>query len=74
MIHAGLCNIDVTRSFNKSVLPLKKCSDKSATLTLTCNPEFLQNLEQDISFSSSLLSKNQSLSGSFVNNFKHLKS
>ena len=36
VIHAGLCTIDVTKSLHQAVIPLKKCSDKTATLTVTC--------------------------------------
>ena len=50
VIHAGLCNVDVTRQSKKAVFPLKKCSDKSATITVTCVMEFLKTLGSNKSY------------------------
>jgi len=44
VIHAGLCTFDVTKSSHQSVFPLKKCSDKTATLTMTSTPSYFQTL------------------------------
>ena len=41
-IQAGLCTIDVTRVMKQSNIPLKKCSDKSASICITSSFEFLQ--------------------------------
>ena len=37
IIHGGICKIDVTKRYNRTAFPLKKCSDKSAILTVTCS-------------------------------------
>ena len=37
IIHGGLCTIDVTKKYNRIAFPLKKCSDKSAALIVTCS-------------------------------------
>lgn len=44
-IQAGICSVDITRMINKSTIPLKKCSDKSASICLSSNYEFLHVIQ-----------------------------
>ena len=34
--------VDVTKSFSRLVFPLKKCSDKAASLMMSCSVERIQ--------------------------------
>jgi hypothetical protein len=38
IIHGGRCSLDVTKNISRASIPLKKCSDKAATLTLSLVP------------------------------------
>jgi hypothetical protein len=42
IIHGGMCMVDVTKSFSRLVFPLKKCSDKAASLMMSCSVERIQ--------------------------------
>lgn len=46
-ILAGIVTLDVTRRYEQTVLPLRKCSDKSSTLCLSAEHEFLQVVQDD---------------------------
>ena len=46
-ILAGIVTLDVTRRYEQTVLPLRKCSDKSSTLCLSAEHEFLQVVQED---------------------------